>query len=165
MPFPELWPVLFQNKAFIFSYVHLLWEELLLGTIISYLVLGTTFFTLWPWPYSLTYFWKNFNLGHNFHTCRDRGFNISHVHSLWQYLLHRTMIFDHVTLTLNFDLLFEKITLGMTFIPKEIGLSFFTRTFLFHMCISCDKDLSHGTIILTLWPWLWSLIYIWKTLT
>ena len=30
--------------------------------------------TLWPWPWSLTYFWKNFNFSHNFLTRSDRAF-------------------------------------------------------------------------------------------
>ena len=30
--------------------------------------------TVWPWAWPLTYFWKNFNIGHNFFIIRDRAF-------------------------------------------------------------------------------------------
>ena len=32
------------------------------------------FFTLWPWPWSLTHFWVNFNLANNFWTVNARAF-------------------------------------------------------------------------------------------
>ena len=34
---------------------------------------------------------------------KRQGFHISHVYSLWQDLSHHTIIFDLVTLTLNFE--------------------------------------------------------------
>ena len=54
---------------------------------------------------------KNFNLGHNLWTTRDRTF-ILHMYSLWQDLSHHTIIFYLVTLTLKFDLLFKNFNLG-----------------------------------------------------
>ena len=29
---------------------------------------------LWSWLWPLTYFWKNFNIGHNFFIAKDRAF-------------------------------------------------------------------------------------------
>ena len=43
---------------------------------------------------------------------KNKDFNISHVYSLWQDLSHNTIIFDLVTLTLKFDLLFKNFNLG-----------------------------------------------------
>jgi len=48
---------------------------------------------------------KNFNLDHNFQTIRDRALILAYMYSLGQDLPVRAIIFDHVTLTLEFDLL------------------------------------------------------------
>ena len=39
------------------------------------------------------------------------------------------------------------------------------RTFIFPMCIPCDKTFPWVPQFLTGWPWPWSLTYFWKTLT
>ena len=75
---------------------------------------------------------KNFNLGHNLRTVRDRAF-IFHVYFLWQDLTHHTIIFHLVTLTLKFDLLFKNFNLG----HKQWTVR--GRAFIFHMCIPYDK--------------------------
>ena len=46
---------------------------------------------------------------------KRQDFHISHVYSLWQDLSYHTVIFDLVTLTLKFDLLFKNFNLGHNF--------------------------------------------------
>ena len=75
----------------------------------------TWYHNFWPsdldievWPT-----FKNYNLGHNFQTRCDRAFILhNHVYSLWQDISHGTIIFDLVTLTLNFDLHLKNFNLG-----------------------------------------------------
>ena len=81
------------------------------------------------------------------------------MYSLWQDLSVDTKIFDFVTLTLTFDLLLKKLNLGNNFWTKR------DRTFIFHMCISCDKTFLPIPKFLTPWPWPWLLTYFWKNLT
>ena len=103
-------------------------EDLSHDTIIFDLVMLTLKFDL---------LFKNFNLGHNLWTIRDRAvifhmcipcdntfhiipcvflvtipFTPYHVYSLWQYLSHDTIISDLVTLILKFGLLFKNFNLG-----------------------------------------------------
>ena len=61
------------------------------------------------------------------------NFHISHVYSIWQDLSHHTLIFDLVTLTLKFDLLFKNFNIGHNLWTGR------DRTFIFHMCILCVK--------------------------
>ena len=64
---------------------------------------------------------------------KRRGFHTSHMYSLWQDLSHYTIIFDLVTLTLKFDLLFKNFNLGHNlWTVRDMAL-------ILHMCISCDK--------------------------
>ena len=66
---------------------------------------------------------------------RERqGFHIWHVYSLWQNLSHHTMIYDLVTLTLNFDLLFKNFNPGHNLWTVR------DKAFIFDMCIPCDKS-------------------------
>ena len=44
--------------------------------------------------------------------CERQGFHILHVYSLWQDLSLHAIIFDLVTLTLKFDLLFKNFNFG-----------------------------------------------------
>ena len=46
---------------------------------------------------------------------KRQDFHISQVYSLWQDLSYHTLIFDLVTLTLKFDLLFKNFNLGHNF--------------------------------------------------
>ena len=48
-------------------------------------------------------------------------------------LLHGTIIFDLVTLTLKFDLLLKNFNLGHNFQTRR------DRAFILYMCILCDK--------------------------
>ena len=65
---------------------------------------------------------------------RERqGFVISHVYSLWQDLSRHSIIFDPVTLTLKFDLLFKNFNLGHNLLTVR------DRAFIFHMCVPCDQ--------------------------
>ena len=125
-----------------------LWQDLSCGTIVFVLVTLTLKFDL---------LLKNFNLGHNFLTRRD----IAHVYSLWQELSCGTIVFDLVTLTLKLhvDLLLKNFNLGNNFLTRR------DRAFILHMCIPCDKTFHLVPYFLTSWPWPWSLIYFWKTLT
>ena len=70
----------------------------------------------------------------------NQGFHISHVYTLWQDLSHHNIIFDLVTLTLKFDLLFKNFNLGHNlWIMRD-------RALIFHMSLK-GQDLSHHTII------------------
>ena len=64
-----------KRQGFHIPHVYVLWQDLSQDTIIFDLVTLTLKFDL---------FFKNFNLGHNFWTVREKAFNISHVYSLWQ---------------------------------------------------------------------------------
>ena len=67
------------------------------------------FFTLWPWPWSLTHFLKNFNLANNFWTVSARAL-IFHMSIPSGYDLSMgTIIFDTVILTLEFNPFFWKL--------------------------------------------------------
>ena len=81
------------------------------------------------------------------------------MYSLWQDLSSSTNIFDLVTLTVNFDLYLENFNLGHNF------WTITGRAFIFLMCIPCDKTFSTVPKVLTSWPCLWPLTYIYKTLT
>ena len=80
-----------------------------------------------------------------------QSFHISHVYSLWQDLSMGTIIFDLVTLTLKFDLLFKNFNLGHSFLTRR------GRAFIFNMYIPCDKVFPWVAKFLTLWPWPWRL--------
>ena len=72
---------------------------------------------------------------------RERqGFHILHVCSLWQDLSHHSIIFDLVTLTLKFDLIFKNFNLGHNLRDSA---------FIFHMCIPCDKTFYTTPLFLT----------------
>ena len=119
------------------SHVYSLWQDLSHHTIIFYLVTLTLKFDL---------LLKNFNLGHNLWTVRDRAL-IFHmcIPSLWQDLSqsHHTIFFDLVTLTLKFDLIFKNFNLGHNMNHERQG---------FHIShiYSLWQDLSHHTIIFDL---------------
>ena len=71
---------------------------------------------------------------------RERqGFHISHVYSLWPDLSHHTLIFELVTLTSKFDLLFRNFNVGHNLWTVS------DRAFIFHMCITWD--FLHHTMI------------------
>jgi hypothetical protein len=70
-----------------------------------------------------------------------KAFDISHECSLWQDLSMGTKLFDHVTLTLMFDLLIKNFNLGYNF------QMICTRMLIFHMSVFCDKIFSWGTKI------------------
>ena len=55
------------------------------------------------------------------------------MYSLWQDLLCCTIIFDPVTLTLEFDLLLKNFNHGHSFLTGRV------RTFILHICVHCDK--------------------------
>ena len=84
--------------------MYFLWQDLSYGTIIFDLVKLTLKFDL---------LLKNFNLGHNFRTRRDKAF-ILHVCIPCDktFHMHGTIIFDLVTLTLKFDLLLKNFNHG-----------------------------------------------------
>ena len=107
------------------------------------------------WPYDLdldflTFFWKNLNL--RFNIPKEMG--ISCVYSLWQDLSVGTKTFDPVTLTLTFDLLLKKLILAFTFVPKEIGLSYYSWIFIvarpfcpYQHFLFCDLDLNFDLVL------------------
>ena len=87
-------------------------------------------FTLWPWPWSLTYCKKNFNLGHSLLTRRDRDFILHMYISCNKTFPMGTKFFYFVTLTLKFDLLLKNFNLGHSFLTIRVGLLYFTCAFL-----------------------------------
>ena len=68
-------------------------------------------------------------------------------------------IFDSVSLTLEFDLLFKNFNLAYNFWTVS------ARALIFHMIIPCDKTFQWVPLFFTLWPWPWSLTHFLKTLT
>ena len=69
---------------------------------------------------------KNYNLGHNFQTIKDRAF-------IFHMRIPGTIDFDLVTLTLKFDLLLKNFNLGRNFQTRS------DRAFILHVCIPDDK--------------------------
>ena len=84
-----------ERQGFHISHVYSLWQDISRHTIIFGLVTLTLKFDL---------LFKNFNLGHNLRTMRDRAF-IFYMCIPCDKTFHIHMIFDLVTLTLKFDLL------------------------------------------------------------
>ena len=70
-----------------------------------------------------------------------------------------TIIFDPVTLTLEFDPVFENFNLANNFWTVS------ARALMFHMSIPCYKYFLWVALFFTLWPWLWGLTHFLKTLT
>ena len=104
------------------------------------------FWKMWPWPWSFTYFWNTFNIGHNLSYPKRCGFHILHVCSLWQGLSDGTIIFERVTLTLTFELLLKKSNIGHNlFILKGMA-------FIFDMCVFYDKAFPLVPLVLNMWP-------------
>ena len=77
---------------------------------------------------------------------KSKGFHISHVYFVRQYLSTEAKILDHVTLTLTFDLLFKNFNLGHNFWTVR------ARPFILHMYIHSGKTFPFDTKFLTLWP-------------
>ena len=57
------------------------------------------------------------------------------------------------------DVWTKTLTLAITFLTEEIGLSYYACVFIVTRPFSWYRN------FLTLWPWPWSLTYFWKTLT
>ena len=133
--------------GFHIALVYSLWQDLSHGTITFDLMTLTLKFDL---------LLKNFNLGRNFLTRRDRAF-ILHMcipcdrtfHMVPWYL---TLWPWHWSLTY----FWKTLTLVATFLPEEIGLSYCT-------CVLLVTG--RFTWYHSIWPWPWSLTYFWKTLT
>ena len=111
-----------------------------------------TFLTLWPWPWSLTYFKKNFNLGHSFLTKRGRAF-ILHMYipcdKTFPWVPKFLTLWPWPWLLTYF---LKNLTLAITFEPKEIGLSYFTRVFLVARPFCRYQNFWHRDLILDFWP-------------
>ena len=63
-----------------------------------------------------------------------------------------------MTLTLTFDLLLKKLSLGYNFWTNR------DTAFILQVCIPCGKTFLSIPKSLTLWPWPWLLTYFWKKL-
>ena len=107
--------------------------------------------TLWPWPWLLTYFWKNFTLAIPFEIRL----------SYYRYVIPCDKTFRSVPKKLTLwpwpwllTYFWKNLTLVITFEPREIRLSYYRYVFLVARTI-CWKQ--------NLWPWL--LTYFWKNLT
>ena len=102
---------------------------------------------------------KNFNLCHNFPNHYRYGSHSTQVYSLWQDLSLGTNCFALWPWPWGLTHFRKTLTLAITFIQEEIGLLYFTCTFLVTRLFDMVPQL-----FLSLWPWTWSLIYFWKTL-
>ena len=108
--------------------------------VISYLL------TLWPWPSSLTYFWKTLTF-----TITQIPQEVGRSYFTRVFLMTRPFIWYRNILTCDLEVwpTFKKtLTLAITQIPQEVGLSYFTCIFLmtrpftwYHKCWPCDLDL------------------------
>ena len=65
---------------------------------------------LWSWPWPLTYFWKTLTLAITYP--KIYGIHIWHVCSLWQGLSDSSILFQHVTLTVTYNLLLKNFNIG-----------------------------------------------------
>jgi hypothetical protein len=99
---------------------------------------------------------KNFNIGHIFWMMSD---NVFIFHMCVPYDKTFLLVPKCLTLTLKFDSLFKNFNIGHIFWMAS------DRAFIFHMCVPYDKTFLLVPKCLTLWPWSWSLIHFWKTLT
>ena len=76
------------------------------------------FFTSWPWPWLLTYFWKNLTLAKTF---EPKEIGLSYFTCL--FLVARPFCWKQnfylMTLTLTFDLLLKKLNLDHNFWTKN----------------------------------------------
>jgi hypothetical protein len=140
----SFWPVRLSICLFVcknFNIGHIFWmvsdKAFLFHMCVPYdktFLLVPKFLTLWPW--SLTHFSKTLTLAILFEW---QVIGISYVCSLWQDLSIGTIIFDLVTLTLNFDPLFKNFNIG-----HIVGMAS-DRDFI---CVcTLWQDLSVGTII------------------
>ena len=85
------------------------------------------FLTSWPWPWILTYFWKNLTLA-IFWNERDRAFIFYMCISCGKtFLLIPKFLTSWPWLLTYF---WKNLTLAITFELKEMGLSYFTCVFL-----------------------------------
>ena len=80
---------------------------------------------LWPT-------FKKLNIGHNLFVRRDRAF-IFYTCSLWQGLSYGTINFEHVILTVTFDLLLKNFNIGHTFFILR------DKAFIYCMSVPYDK--------------------------
>ena len=101
---------------------------------------------------------KDFNLGYNFQTIKNRAFKFHMCISLWQDLSHGTIIFDLVALTLKFDILLKDFNLGNNFQRSDMAC-------ILHICIPCDKTFHIVPLFFYLVTLTLKLTYFWKTLT
>ena len=119
---------------------------------------GYHFFTLWPWPLSLTYFLKTLTLLITFEQWVPQLWYFT-----WVFLVIRPFsgyhFFYPVTLSFEFDLLFKNFKLAYNFWIVS------ARASIFHMSIPCDKTFLLVPLFFTLWPWHESMTYFLKTLT
>ena len=100
------------------------------------------FLTSWPWPWLLTYFWKNLTLVITFEP-KEIGLSYFTCVFLMTRPFCRCQSFWLRNLDLDFWPTFEKkLNLGNNFWTKR------DRAFIFHMCISCGKTFLLETIFL-----------------
>ena len=83
----------------------------------------------WPWPWPLTYIWKTWTLHINF-LPYDIGISYLACVFFLQDLFGGTLNFEHVTLTVTFDLHLDK------FYSPQNFLTIRHRTFIFGVCVS-----------------------------
>ena len=100
--------------------------------------------TLWPWPWLLTYFWKNLTFAITFEPKKVRLSYYRYVHV---FLVARPFCayqkFWPCDLTLTFDLLLKKLNLGYNFWTKR------DKAFIVQVCIPCGKTFLSIPKILT----------------
>ena len=110
--------------------------------------------TLWPWPWLLTYFWKNLTLVITFQPIEIR---LSYYTCL--FLVTRPFCPYQNFWPCDLDLILKKLNLGYNFWTER------DKAFILQVCIPCGMTFLSMPKILTLWPWSWLLTYFWKNLT
>ena len=94
------------------------------------------FLILWPWPWLLTYFWKNLTLAITF---EPKVIGLSYFTFVFLVARHFCKYQYFWICDLDLDLLLKNLTLAITFEPKAIGLSHFTCVFLVARPFCCKQ--------------------------
>ena len=101
----------------------------------------------------------NFNLSYKFWTVSARALIFHMSIPCDKTFPWVSIIFDPVTLTLEFDPFKKNFNLTYNFWTVS------ARALIFHMSIPCDKTFLLVPLFFILWPWPWSLNHFLKTLT
>ena len=103
--------------------------------------------SMWPWAWPLTYFWKNFNIGHNFFIIRDRAFILGMCVPYDKTFPSEPWILNMWPWPWPLAYFWKTLTLAITFLSFEIKISYLACVFLmtrpfqwYHKFWTCDPD-------------------------